>query len=70
MDNAVRVTCARCKEPLLVWGEAGRFYVGCPYKGCALTALPREADDAINLAWHGSAPAPPSAPAMRRGEQP
>lgn len=54
MDNASRVPCSRCGETLLVWVEAGRFYVGCAYKGCALTALPREADAAINLAWHGS----------------
>lgn len=63
MDSALRVPCSRCGETLLVWVEAERFYVGCPYKGCALTALPREADAAVNLAWHGS-----SAPAAGERE--
>lgn len=44
------VTCGRCNEPLLVWVDGTRFYIGCSYKGCPLTALPKEADNAVVLA--------------------
>ena len=50
MSEPSRVTCRRCGEPLLVWLEDHRYYVGCAYNGCALTALPTAAQDAITLA--------------------
>ena len=49
-DLQSRVTCGRCNEPLLVWADGARFYIGCAYKGCPLTALPKEADNAVVLA--------------------
>lgn len=49
-DLPSRVTCGRCNEPLLVWVDGTRFYLGCSDKGCPLTALPKEADNAVVLA--------------------
>ena len=49
-DLPSRVTCGRCNEPLLVWVDGARFYIGCAYNGCPLTALPKEADNAVVMA--------------------